>query len=90
MNTNNSSPFPSDILAKLIEDLNEVTDMWRNAPRHFKGAALTNFHDRMVTPELEKLQEKLPGFDVLWSQEYRKFGFFTSIQDTTAMEEGNQ
>ncbi len=77
MNSNNPSQLPTAILSEIITALNEVTDMWRNAPSQFRGDALKNFRDKVLTPELDKLEERLPGYAVYWSQEYRKFGIFT-------------
>jgi hypothetical protein len=88
----NPSQLPSVILPQeILAAINDVTDMWRNAGKQFKGDALINFHDKVLMPEVDKIQAKISGCDVLWSQEYRKFGIFVgeAVAEEESEEESN-
>lgn len=66
--------IPQEILA----DLTEVTDMHRNATMTLRGDTLKNFTEKVLEPELNKLEAKIPGAVIQWSQEYRKYGIFVA------------
>jgi hypothetical protein len=66
------------ISQEILTDLSDVTDMHRNAVRTLRGDALKNFTERVLEPELAKLEAKIPGFCVQWCQEYRKYAIFVA------------
>jgi len=63
---------------EILTNLTDVTDMHRNATMTLRGDTLKNFTEKVLEPELNKLEEKIPVFCVQWCQEYRKYGIFVA------------
>ncbi len=53
-----------------------LTSMYNHAKSHMRGPTLKNWKDRILVPEVEKLEAQVPGYEVLWSIDASRFGLF--------------